>query len=254
MIIIPAIDLKQGLCVRLREGKAAAVTVFSEDPLAMGRQWAAQGAERLHVVDLDGAFEKGPRHFEVVAQIAAGLTLPVQVGGGLRDLETVERYLEAGVSQVILGTMALKEPKMAAEACRRFPGRIIIGIDARDNRVAVEGWTEITASDPQDLGRRYEDWGVQAIIFTDIRRDGTQRGPAIRSTQRLARALSIPVIAAGGISTLTDVQKMARLEKDGVVGLITGRAIYSGSLRLPEALAWLRAHTAPVTALTQLGR
>lgn len=244
MIIIPAVDLKEGLCVRLREGKAEAVTVFSEDPVAMARQWAAQGAERLHVVDLDGAFQKGPRHFEVVEKIVGSLAIPVQVGGGIRDLATVERYLQAGVSQVILGTSALKKPKMAAEACRHFPERIIIGIDARDNRVAVEGWTEITASDPADLGRRFEGWGVKAIIFTDIRRDGTRRGPAVRSTQRLARALSIPVIAAGGISTLADVQKMARLEKDGVVGVITGRAIYSGSLRLPEALVWLREQTA----------
>jgi phosphoribosylformimino-5-aminoimidazole carboxamide ribotide isomerase len=244
MIIIPAVDLKEGLCVRLREGKAEAVTVFSEDPAAMARQWAAQGAERLHVVDLDGAFQKGPRHFEVVEKIVGSLAIPVQVGGGIRDLATVERYLQAGVAQVILGTSALKKAKMAAEACRRFPDRIIIGIDARDNRVAVEGWTEITASDPVDLGRRLEGWGVKGIIFTDIRRDGTRRGPAVRSTQRLARALSIPVIAAGGISTLADVQKMARLEKDGVVGVITGRAIYSGSLRLPEALIWLREHTA----------
>ncbi|MBI5584311.1 MAG: 1-(5-phosphoribosyl)-5-[(5-phosphoribosylamino)methylideneamino]imidazole-4-carboxamide isomerase [Deltaproteobacteria bacterium] len=245
MILIPAVDLKQGQCVRLREGRADAVTVFSEDPVAMGRQWAAQGAERLHVVDLDGAFEKGPRHFEVVEKIVRSLTIPVQVGGGLRDLDTVQRYLDVGVAQVILGTMALKKSKMAAEACRRFPGRIIIGLDARDNRVAVEGWTEISASDPLDLAQRFEGWGVSAVIFTDIRRDGTQRGPAVRSTQRLARALSVPVIAAGGIVTLADVQKMSRLEKDGVVGVITGRAIYSGSLRLPEALAWLRKHTAP---------
>jgi len=244
MLIIPAVDLKQGLCVRLREGKADAVTVFSEDPVAMGRQWAAQGAERLHVVDLDGAFEKGPRHFQVVEKIVAGLAIPVQVGGGLRDLDTIERYLRLGVAQVILGTVALKKPKIAAEACRIFPDRIIIGIDARDNRVAVEGWTEVTDSDPVDLGKRFEDWGVKAVIFTDIRRDGTRRGPSVRSTQRLARALTIPVIAAGGVATLADVQKMARLEKDGVVGLITGRAIYSGSLRLPEALSWLREHSA----------
>lgn len=245
MILIPAVDLKQGRCVRLREGRAEAVTVFSEDPVAMGRQWAAQGAERLHVVDLDGAFEKGPRHFEVVEKIVRSLSIPVQVGGGLRDLDTIERYLDVGVSQVILGTMALKNPEWAAEACRRFPGRIIIGIDARDNRVAVEGWTEVTASDPVDVAKRFEGWGVYAVIFTDIRRDGTQRGPSVRSTRRLARALALPVIAAGGISTLADVQKMSRLEKDGVAGVITGRAIYSGSLRLPEALAWLREHSAP---------
>jgi phosphoribosylformimino-5-aminoimidazole carboxamide ribotide isomerase len=240
MIIIPAVDIKQGQCVRLREGKAEAVTVFSDDPVQMARQWAAQGAERLHVVDLDGAFEKGPRNLSLIKKMIRSVSIPVQLGGGLRDLKTMERYLSAGVAQVILGTIAQKQPSLAKEACRLFPGRIIIGIDARDNRVAVEGWTEVTAQDPLDLGRQYEDWGVRAIIYTDIRRDGTQKGPAQRSTQRLAKALQVPVIAAGGIATLEDVRKMARLEKQGVAGLITGKAIYSGSLRLPEAIRWLR--------------
>jgi phosphoribosylformimino-5-aminoimidazole carboxamide ribotide isomerase len=244
MILIPAVDLKEGQCVRLRQGKAEAVTVFSDSPQEMARLWARQGARRLHVVDLDGAFQKGPRHFRQVRDILHILSIPVQVGGGLRDLHTVERYLSLGVAQVILGTMAWKEPALAAEACRRFPGRIIIGIDARDNRVAVEGWTEITGGDPVELGKRYEDWGVRAVIFTDIRRDGTQRGPAVQSTRRLARALSIPVIAAGGIATLADVQKLARLEQDGVAGMISGRALYSGSLELPGALEWLDRHTA----------
>lgn len=240
MIIIPAVDIKQGQCVRLREGKAAAVTVFSNDPEQMARQWVSQGAERLHVVDLDGAFEKGPRNLALIEKMIRSVAIPVQLGGGLRDLKTMERYLESGVAQIILGTIAQKQPSLAKEACRLFPGRIIIGIDARDNRVAVEGWTEVTAQDPLDLGHEYEDWGVRAIIYTDIRRDGTQRGPAQRSTQRLAKALQIPVIAAGGIATLEDVRKMARLEKYGVAGLITGKAIYSGSLSLPEAIRWLK--------------
>jgi phosphoribosylformimino-5-aminoimidazole carboxamide ribotide isomerase len=246
MIIIPAVDIKQGQCVRLREGKAEAVTVFSDDPAQMARQWVTQGAERLHVVDLDGAFEKGPRNFALIEKMIRSVSVPVQLGGGLRDLKTVERYLTTGVSQVILGTIAQKQPSLAKEACRLFPGRIIIGIDARDNRVAVEGWTELTGRDPLDLGREYEDWGVRAIIYTDIRRDGTQKGPAQRSTGRLAKGLRVPVIAAGGIATLEDVRKMAGLEKLGVAGLITGKAIYSGSLRLPEAIRWLKNNSALV--------
>ena len=240
MIIIPAVDIRQGQCVRLREGKAEAVTVFSDDPARMARQWAAQGAERLHVVDLDGAFEKGPRNYLLIEKLVRSLAIPVQLGGGLRDLKTMERYLNAGVAQIILGTIAQKNPGLAKTACRLFPGRVIIGIDARDNRVAVEGWTEVTVQDPLDLGREYEDWGVRAIIYTDIRRDGTQKGPAQRSTKRLAQALRVPVIAAGGIATLEDVRKMARLEKYGLAGVITGKAIYSGSLDLPEAIRWLK--------------
>ena len=216
MIIIPAVDIKQGQCVRLREGKAEAVTIFSDDPAQMARQWVSQGAERLHVVDLDGAFEKGPRNFSLIEKLVRSVSIPVQLGGGLRDLKTIARYLQAGVAQVILGTIAQKQPSLAQEACRLFPGRIIIGIDARNNRVAVEGWTEVTSQDPLDLGRKYEDWGVRAIIYTDIRRDGTQKGPAQRSTQR-----SGPGSASPGYCRRRDCHP-GRCSKDGPVGKIWG--------------------------------
>ena len=182
MIIIPAVDIKQGQCVRLREGKAEAVTVFSDDPAQMAEQWVSSGRNASMWWTWDGAFERGPRNFSLIEKLVRSVSIPVQLGGGLRDLKTMARYLKAGVAQVILGTIAQKQPSLAREADRLFPGRIIIGIDARDNRVAVEGWTEVTSRDPLDLGREYEDWGVQAIIYTDIRRDGTRKGPAQRST------------------------------------------------------------------------
>ena len=243
MIIIPAVDIKQGQCVRLREGKAEAVTVFSDDPAQMARQWVAQGAERLHVVDLDGAFEKGPRNLALIEKMVRSVSIPVQLGGGLRDLKTMERYLAAGVSQVILGTIAQKQPALAQKACRLFPGRIIIGIDARDNRVAVEGWTEVTARDPLDLGREIRRLGGAGHHLYRYPPGWNPERPGPTFYAALAKGLQVPVIAAGGIATLEDVQKMARLEKHGVVGLITGRAIYSGSLGLPEAIRWLRNNT-----------
>jgi phosphoribosylformimino-5-aminoimidazole carboxamide ribotide isomerase len=240
MIIIPAVDIKDGRCVRLVEGRAEAETVFSDSPQKMARQWVEQGAERLHIIDLDGAFEKGPRNAAVIREIAAASPVPVQLGGGIRDLKTVEEYLSLGLSQVILGTAALKNPSLVREACRLFPGKIMVSLDARDNRIAVEGWTELSDLDPIDLARPYEDWGVQAIIFTDISRDGTQKGPSLPSTRRLVQATTLPVIAAGGIATLDDVQALAALEGQGLMGMITGRAIYSGTLDLREAIGWLK--------------
>ncbi|MBA4395185.1 MAG: 1-(5-phosphoribosyl)-5-((5-phosphoribosylamino)methylideneamino)imidazole-4-carboxamide isomerase [Desulfobacca sp.] len=244
MILIPAVDIKGGRCVRLREGRADAETVFSDFPKEMAQQWVEQGAERLHVIDLDGAFEKGPRNFSSIKDIITMIKIPIQLGGGIRDLETVENYLSLGVAQVILGTVVIKEPGLVKEACRLFPDHIMVSLDARDNRIAVEGWTELLEIDPVDLVKQYQDWGVKAIIFTDIARDGTQTGPSISSTRRLAQETSLPVIAAGGIATLEDIQSLAPLETEGLVGIITGRAIYSGSLNLSEAIDWLKKNTA----------
>ncbi len=243
MIIIPAVDIKGGRCVRLREGRADAETIFSDRPLEMAQRWVDQGAERLHIIDLDGAFEKGPRNKSAIKEIVEAIKIPIQLGGGIRDLKTVESYLSLGLTQVILGTAALKDPALVKEACRFFPGQIMVSLDARDNRLAVEGWIEISEKDPVDLAKQYEDWGVKAVIFTDISRDGTQQGPAIPSTRRLAQSTRLPVIAAGGIATLIDVQSLAALEAGGLAGMITGRAIYSGSLSLPEAIKWLKKNT-----------
>ncbi|MFH0787967.1 MAG: 1-(5-phosphoribosyl)-5-[(5-phosphoribosylamino)methylideneamino]imidazole-4-carboxamide isomerase [Pseudomonadota bacterium] len=243
MILIPAVDIKGGRCVRLREGRADAETVFSEFPQKMAQKWVEQGAERLHIIDLDGAFEKGPRNVSIIKDIVNMTKIPIQLGGGLRDLKTVESYLSLGLAQVILGTVALKEPQLVKEAGRLFPDHIMVSLDARDNRIAVEGWTEISEIDPVDLVKQYQDWGVKAIIFTDIARDGTQQGPSIESTRRLAQATSLPVIAAGGIATLEDILRLAPLESEGLIGIITGRAIYSGSLNLGEAMEWLKKNT-----------
>lgn len=243
MILIPAVDIKGGRCVRLREGRADAETVFSEFPQKMAQKWVEQGAERLHIIDLDGAFEKGPRNVSIIKDIVNMTKIPIQLGGGVRDLKTMESYLSLGLAQVILGTVALKEPPLVKEACRLFPDHIMVSLDARDNRIAVEGWTEISEIDPVDLAKQYQDWGVKAIIFTDIARDGTQQGPSIESTRRLAQATSLPVIAAGGIAALEDILSLAPLESEGLVGIITGRAIYSGSLNLAEAMEWLKKNT-----------
>ncbi len=243
MILIPAVDIKGGRCVRLREGRADAETVFSEFPQKMAQKWVEQGAERLHIIDLDGAFEKGPRNVSIIKDIVNMTKIPIQLGGGLRDLKTVESYLSLGLAQVILGTVALKEPQLVKEAGRLFPDHIMVSLDARDNRIAVEGWTEISEIDPVDLVKQYQDWGVKAIIFTDIARDGTQQGPSIESTRRLAQATRLPVIAAGGIATLEDILSLAPLESEGLIGIITGRAIYSGSLNLGEAMEWLKKNT-----------
>jgi phosphoribosylformimino-5-aminoimidazole carboxamide ribotide isomerase len=245
MIIIPAVDIKGGRCVRLREGRPEDETVFSDHPEEMARKWVEMGTRRLHIIDLDGAFEKGPRNSSLIREMVRSVPVPIQLGGGIRDLRTIEDYLNLGLSQVILGTMALKQPAVLREACRLFPGKIMVSLDARDNRIAVEGWTEISERDPVDMIGPYADWGVKAIIFTDIARDGTQRGPSLASTRRLAQATPLPVIAAGGIATLKDVQSLAPLEKDGLAGMITGRAIYSGSLDLKEAMAWLEKNTQP---------
>ncbi len=240
MIVIPAVDIKGGQCVRLQQGRSEAATVFSDDPLAMARRWVAAGARLIHVIDLDGAFSKSPRNLAGIRQIVARTDAAIQVGGGIRNARTIAMYLELGVERVIIGTAAIENPTLVERACREHPGRIVVGIDARNGYVAIEGWTQTTSMPAVDLARRFEDCGVCAINFTDISRDGMQTGPNLEETRRVAEAVSIPVIASGGVSTLTDIRNLMALEPLGVSGVITGRAIYSGSLDLAEAIALTR--------------
>ncbi|MGW8312275.1 MAG: 1-(5-phosphoribosyl)-5-[(5-phosphoribosylamino)methylideneamino]imidazole-4-carboxamide isomerase [Desulfuromonadales bacterium] len=237
MIVIPAIDLKNGQCVRLEQGLMEKDTVYSDDPAAMARHWQDEGGELLHLVDLDGAFAGVPKNREAIQAIVAAVDIPTELGGGIRDLETIEAYLELGVERVILGTVAKENPPLVAEACRRFTGRILVGIDARDGMVAVRGWAELTAKKAVDLAKEMEDLGVTAIIYTDIARDGMMQGPNLAATAALAKAISIPVIASGGVSSLDDIRNLLRIESAGIAGVITGKAIYNGSLNLREAVA-----------------
>ncbi len=236
--IIPAIDLKNGKCVRLEQGDMKRDTVFSEDPVATAKRWENEGGKRLHVVDLDGAFKGKPQNREVIEKIVDALHIPVQIGGGIRDIETIEQYVEIGVDRVILGTIAQKEPALVIKACELFHERIVVGIDARDGKVAVQGWAEVTGKSAMELAADYEDYGVEAIIYTDISKDGMMEGPNIEATRELALSIDIPVIASGGVSSLDDIKALIELEKDGVVGVITGKAIYSGALNLKEAVAF----------------
>lgn len=237
MLIIPAIDLKDGQCVRLKQGVMEGATVFSENPAAQAQHWLAQGARRLHLVDLNGAFAGRPVNESAIRAIteAVGSKIPVQLGGGIRDLETVERYLDDGVSYVILGTAAVKNPGFLHEACSAFPGHIIVGLDARDGKVAVDGWSKLTGHDVIDLAVKFEGYGVEAVIYTDIGRDGMLSGVNVEATVRLARALTVPVIASGGITNLDDVRKLCAVQAEGILGAITGRAIYEGTLDFAAA-------------------
>lgn len=237
MLIIPAIDLKDGHCVRLKQGQMADATVFSEDPGAMAGHWLKQGARRLHLVDLNGAFAGKPRNEEAVKAVveAVGEDIPVQLGGGIRDLDTIERYLDDGVSYIIIGTAAVKTPGLLHDACYAFPGHIMVALDARDGKVAVDGWSKLTGHDVTDLAKKLEDYGVEAIIYTDIGRDGMMTGVNIKATVDLARELSVPVIASGGITNLKDIQALCEVESEGIMGAITGRAIYEGTLSFAEA-------------------
>lgn len=235
--IIPAVDIKNGKCVRLIQGQKDKETVFGDDPGAMAAKWAACGAGLIHVIDLDGAFEKKPRNRDAVADIVARLKVPIQVGGGIRTPETIAMYLELGVSRVILGTEAIRNPALVQDASKAYPGRIVVGIDARKGRVAADGWTRTTQTEALDLARRYEDCGVAAIIFTDIQRDGMQTGVNVAETRRLAEAVSISVIASGGVATLEDLKTLIELEPAGISGVIIGRALYSGQIDLKEAIA-----------------
>ncbi|MDL1974087.1 MAG: 1-(5-phosphoribosyl)-5-[(5-phosphoribosylamino)methylideneamino]imidazole-4-carboxamide isomerase [Deltaproteobacteria bacterium] len=236
MLIIPAVDIKGGRCVRLFQGREDSETVFSDDPSAMALRWEEEGAELLHVIDLDGAFRKGPQNVEAIRKIIDRVRIPVQLGGGIRNIDTIRMYLDIGVSRVILGTEALRSPDLVYEASRLFPGRIIVAIDARDGYVAVEGWTETSVVSSVDLARHFENCGLAAINFTDIHRDGMQTGPNISQTERLARSVSIPIIASGGVSDIDDIKQLLPLRSSGVVGVITGRALYAGTLDLKACL------------------
>ena len=241
MEIIPAIDLKDGKCVRLLQGDMEKATVFSEDPVSTARKWEDKGAARLHVVDLDGAFKGEPKNGGIIEKIVEALHIPVQVGGGIRDVETIDRYVESGVDRVILGTIAQKEPEFVIKACEIYHERIVVGIDAKNGKVAVKGWAEVTGQSAMELAAIYEDYGVAAIIYTDILRDGMMQGPNIEATRELALSVDIPVIASGGVSSIEDIKALIPLEKDGVEGVITGKAIYSGALDLDEAIRLTKA-------------
>lgn len=237
MLIIPAIDLKGGRCVRLRQGRMSDETIYSDHPEEMAVKWHDCGAKRLHLVDLDGAVQGKPVNTEAIRRIVAAVPIPVELGGGIRDMAAVNAYLDLGLQYVILGTVAVKDPGFVREACQAYPGQIILGIDAKDGSVAVEGWTETSRLRPIDLARQFEDLvGLAAIIYTDINRDGMRTGCNATATRDLARATSIPVIASGGISNLDDVLEILPLEEDGVMGMITGRALYDGGLNLSEAI------------------
>lgn len=237
MIIIPAIDLKDGHCVRLKQGVMEDATVFSKEPGEMAAHWLNQGARRLHLVDLNGAFAGKPRNEVAIREIVQSLDdqIPIQLGGGIRDLDTIERYLDNGISYIIIGTAAIKIPGFLQDACNAFPGRIMAGLDAKDGKVAVDGWSKITGHDVIDLAKKFEGYGIEAIIYTDIGRDGMLNGINIEATIELAKELTIPVIASGGITNINDVQKLCEIESEGIIGAITGRAIYEGSLNFKEA-------------------
>ena len=240
MLLIPAIDLKDGKCVRLRQGKMEDDTVFSDDPVAMAGRWVEVGCRRLHLVDLNGAFEGKPVNAEVIHAIAEAYPdVPIQVGGGIRSEETITTYLDAGVSYVIIGTKAVTDPHFISEICAGFPGHIIVGLDAKDGKVAVDGWSKVSKHDVIDMAQRFEQDGVEAIVYTDISRDGMMQGVNVEATVRLAQAIHIPVIASGGITNLDDIKALKAVEDEGIMGAITGRAIYEGTLDLAEAQAWV---------------
>jgi phosphoribosylformimino-5-aminoimidazole carboxamide ribotide isomerase len=240
MILFPAIDLKEGACVRLKLGLMDQATVFNTDPAGQARAFADAGAEWIHVVDLDGAFAGKPMNAHAVDQILKAALIPVQLGGGIRDMATIEAWLGHGVNRVILGTVALKNPALVKEACKAFPGRVAVGIDAKGGRVAVEGWAETSDITVLDLAMQFEDAGAAAIIYTDIDRDGVLAGPNVEATATLAQAVSTPVIASGGVSCLDDLKALKARESSGIAGVISGRAIYDGRIDLVEALALLR--------------
>lgn len=236
MLIIPAIDLKDGQCVRLRQGLMDDSTVFSNDPVAMAARWVAEGARRLHLVDLNGAFEGVPVNGEVVTAIARAYPkLPIQIGGGIRSLATIEHYLNAGVQYVILGTKAVKEPAFVKEACDAFPGHIIVGLDAKKGLVATDGWAEVSSIKATELAKQFESDGVSAIVYTDIDRDGMMQGVNIEATVQMAQASSLPIIASGGVTDMQDIERLLRVAASGICGVITGRAIYEGTIDLALA-------------------
>ncbi len=237
MIIIPAIDLKGGRCVRLLQGRMDAETVFSDNPAKMAKRWQDEGAEIIHLVDLDGAISKKPRNIDSIKEIIKSVDIPIHLGGGIRDIDTIRMYLKLGIKRIIIGTEAVKNPEMVKRSAKEFPGRIIIGIDAKDGQVAIEGWTKATKTGAAELARQFEDSGIFAINFTDIKRDGMESGPNIEETKKLAESVNIPVVASGGVSCIDDIKNLLSVESSGVMGVITGRALYNGSLNLKEAIA-----------------
>jgi phosphoribosylformimino-5-aminoimidazole carboxamide ribotide isomerase len=236
MIVIPAVDLKEGRCVRLSQGRMDQESVYSENPVQMARHWESKGAERIHVVDLNGAVTGRPFHRSLIEEITKSIHIPIEVGGGIRHLETIENYLSSGVRWVILGTAAFRNRQLIEEACQRFPGRVILGIDARGGKVAIQGWNEIIPLEAIEVARQFEGMGLSAIIFTDVERDGMGTGLNWEDTRALARATSIPVIASGGVSRIEEIENLIALEPDGVIGVIVGRALYTGQLDLEEAI------------------
>jgi phosphoribosylformimino-5-aminoimidazole carboxamide ribotide isomerase len=240
VLIIPAIDLKDGRCVRLKQGDMSTAKVFSDDPVAMAKHWAAQGAKRLHIVDLNGAIAGRPKNEKVIREIiaAVGDKVAIQLGGGIRDLDAIESYIDAGVTYVVVGTAAVKNPGFLSDACYAFPGHVIAGLDAKDGKVAVEGWSKLTGHDVVDLAKKYEEYGVEAIIYTDIGRDGMMGGVNIDATLKLAQALKTPIIASGGLNSIEDIQAIcAKLVPEGIIAAIAGRALYEGKLDLKAAQA-----------------
>jgi len=243
VILIPAIDLKQGQCVRLRQGRMDETTVFSDDPVAMAGKWVEQGCQRLHMVDLDGAFEGNPVNADVIEEISSAFPdLPIQIGGGIRTVETVEAYLEAGVSYVIIGTQAVRKPEFVTELCAEFPGNVIIGIDAKDGMVAVQGWAEDSDHTAEHVAQRFEDQGVSAIVYTDISRDGMMQGVNLEATRLLAESISIPVIASGGVTDMKDIINLNSVKGAGIEGVIIGRALYERTISLPDAQTYIDEH------------
>lgn len=239
MLIIPALDIKDGHCVRLKQGRMNEATVFSEDPVGMARHWQSEGARRLHLIDLNGAAAGKPKNEAVIRGIvqAVGDSVPVQLGGGIRDLDTIEHYLDLGVSYIIIGTAAVKNPGFLQDAATAFSGHIIVALDAKDGKVAVEGWSKMTGHDVVDLAKKFQDYGVEAVIYTDIGRDGMLSGVNVDATLKLARELRVPVIASGGLTSLEDVKALCKLESEGITGVVTGRAIYQGTLDFKKAQA-----------------
>ena len=237
MLLIPAIDLKDGKCVRLEQGDMNTATTFSDNPAAMARRWLEAGARRLHLVDLNGAFAGKPVNEAAVKAIVreVGDQIPVQMGGGLRDLDTIERFLDDGLSYVIIGTAAVKNPGFLKDACSAFGGHVIVGLDAKDGKVATDGWSKLTGHEVIDLAKKFEDYGVEAVVYTDIGRDGMLTGVNIEATVKLAQALTIPVFASGGLSGIADIEKLCAVEEEGIQGVICGRAIYNGALDFAAA-------------------
>ena len=244
MLLIPAIDLKEGQCVRLRQGDMNDDTVFSDDPVATAGRWVEAGTKRLHIVDLDGAFAGKPKNVEVIHEIASTYPdIEIQLGGGIRDEETIVGYLDAGVHYVIIGTKAVTDPHFINEVCVEFPNRIIVGLDAKNGKVAVDGWSKVSRHDVIDMAQRFEHDGVEAIVYTDISRDGMMQGVNIEATVKLAQSIHIPVIASGGITTMDDIKALNEVADEGIIGAITGRAIYEGTIDLAEAQRWLAEHS-----------